>query len=160
MTLSVATRVELVARAVAAGVRRIEAVSFVNPARVPQMAGAEEVMAGVPRDGSVSYIGLVLNRRGLDRALAAGVDEVNVVVVATEEFSRRNQGCSVDEAVAAAQLPARLRTIRAGSTEDGGPRVYLRADRELGYGRVMRVMGELNRADLRRVALVSVDPNG
>ena len=65
-----------------------------------------------------------------------------------------------DEAVASAQLPARLRTIRAGSTEDGGPRVYLRADRELGYGRVMRVMGELNRADLRRVALVSVDPNG
>ena len=65
-----------------------------------------------------------------------------------------------DEPVAAAQLAARLRTIRAGSTEDGGPRVYLRADRELGYGRVMRVMGELNRAGLNRVALVSVDPNG
>ncbi len=100
--LSVDDKIELITRSVASGATRIEAVSFVNPKRVPQMAGAEEVMAGVPRDGSVSYIGLVLNRRGLDRALAAGVDEVNVVVVATEEFSRRNQGCSVDEAVAAA----------------------------------------------------------
>ena len=65
-----------------------------------------------------------------------------------------------DEPVAEAQLLARLRTIRAGSTEDGGPRVYLRADRELGYGRVMRVMGELNRAGLNRVALVSVGQDG
>ncbi|MGB3772335.1 MAG: hydroxymethylglutaryl-CoA lyase [Rhodococcus sp. (in: high G+C Gram-positive bacteria)] len=100
--LSVDDKIELIARSVEAGVGRIEAVSFVNPKRVPQMAGAEDVMAGLPRDGSVSYIGLVLNRRGLDRALAARVDEVNVVVVATEEFSRRNQGCSVDDAISAA----------------------------------------------------------
>jgi len=93
------TKVELVQRCVRAGVRRIEAVSFVNPKRVPQMADAEAVMAGVPRDGDVSYIGLVLNRRGLDRALAAGVDEVNCVVITTETFSRRNQGVGVDDAV-------------------------------------------------------------
>jgi hydroxymethylglutaryl-CoA lyase len=99
--LSVEDKIGLIERAVAAGLRRIEAVSFVNPERVPQMAGAEEVMAGVPRGGGISYAGLVLNRRGLDRALSAGVDEINVVVVATDEFSRRNQGCTVDEGVLA-----------------------------------------------------------
>jgi hydroxymethylglutaryl-CoA lyase len=100
LTLSVATRVELIARCVAAGVRRIETASFVNPARVPQMAGAEEVVAALPRLPDVSYIGLVLNRRGLERALAAGVDEVNAVVFASETFSRRNQGVSIREAIA------------------------------------------------------------
>lgn len=103
--LDVETRVELVRRLVAAGVRRLETVSFVNPARVPQMAGAEEVMAAVPRtapDGShVDHIGLVLNERGLDRALAAGVDEVNLVAITTETFSRRNQGAGVDDVLAA-----------------------------------------------------------
>ncbi|RAY12632.1 hydroxymethylglutaryl-CoA lyase [Actinomadura craniellae] len=82
-----------------AGVTRIEATSFVHPRRVPQMADAEQVMAGVPRLPGVGYAGLVLNRRGLDRALAAGVDEVNAVVVATETFCQRNQGMSVAEAV-------------------------------------------------------------
>ncbi len=99
--LSVEDKIALVERAVAAGLRRIEAVSFVNPARVPQMAGAEEVMAGVPRVAGVSYSGLVLNQRGLDRALAAGVAEINAVVVATDEFSKRNQGCTVAEGVRA-----------------------------------------------------------
>ncbi|MFC7328394.1 hydroxymethylglutaryl-CoA lyase [Marinactinospora rubrisoli] len=98
--LSVAEKIELIDRAVAAGLRRIEAVSFVDPRRVPQMAGAEEVMAGVRREPGVSYIGLVLNRRGLDRALAAEVDEVNVAVPATDEFSRRNQGRTVEEMLA------------------------------------------------------------
>lgn len=95
--LSVAQKVELIKRSVAAGARRIEAVSFVNPRLVPQMAGAEEVMAGVPRDAGASYIGLVLNRKGLERALATGVDEVNVVIPASDEFCQRNQGCSVAE---------------------------------------------------------------
>jgi hydroxymethylglutaryl-CoA lyase len=99
-TLPVAVRVELIARCVAAGVRRIEVVSFVNPARVPQMAGAEEVVAALPRTPGVSYIGLVLNRRGLERALAAGVDEVNAVVFVSETFSRRNQGVSIADAIA------------------------------------------------------------
>ena len=61
------------------------------------MADAEAVMAGVPRRPDVSYSGLVLNRRGFERALAAGVDEVNYIVVASETFSRRNQGMSVEE---------------------------------------------------------------
>jgi hydroxymethylglutaryl-CoA lyase len=95
--LSASDKVELIRRSVDAGIRRIEAVSFVNPKRVPQMADAEAVMAAVPRGGDVSYIGLVLNRRGLDRALATGVDEVNVVVPATDTFCARNQGCSTGE---------------------------------------------------------------
>ncbi|GGF26556.1 hydroxymethylglutaryl-CoA lyase [Williamsia phyllosphaerae] len=98
--LSVDTKVDFITRAVDAGMRRIEAVSFVNPKRVPQMAGAEEVMAALPRRDDVDYIGLVLNERGLERALAAGVDEVNVVVVCSDEFSQRNQGCDVEEGLA------------------------------------------------------------
>ncbi|NUT45157.1 MAG: hydroxymethylglutaryl-CoA lyase [Thermoactinospora sp.] len=94
-----AGKVAYIEALVAAGLRRVEAVSFVHPRLVPQMADAEEVMARVPRTQGVRYAGLVLNARGLERALAAGVDEVNVVVVATETFSQRNQGMSVDEAV-------------------------------------------------------------
>ena len=95
------TKVTLIERMLDAGITRIEAVSFVHPGRVPQMADAEEVMTAVPRDRGASYIGLVLNDRGLDRALAAGVDEVNVVVVVSETFSRRNQGAGVDDMLAA-----------------------------------------------------------
>ena len=97
MIVDTAAKVALIERMVQAGVRRIEATSFVHPRRVPQMADAEAVMAAVPRDRGASYIGLVLNERGLDRALDSGVDEVNVVVVTTETFSRRNQGVGVDE---------------------------------------------------------------
>jgi hydroxymethylglutaryl-CoA lyase len=97
--VSTEDKVELIGRSIDAGVRRIEAVSFVNPKRVPRMADAEAVMAAVPRRSDVSYTGLVLNPRGMERALAAQVDEVNVVIVASETFSRRNQGCGIEEAV-------------------------------------------------------------
>ncbi|MEV6072480.1 hydroxymethylglutaryl-CoA lyase [Nocardia sp. NPDC052001] len=97
--IATAAKVRLIERSIEAGLRRIEAVSFVNPQRVPQMADAEAVMAGVPRMPGVSYAGLVFNDRGLDRALAAGVDEINVVVVATDTFSRRNQGCTTQEGI-------------------------------------------------------------
>jgi hydroxymethylglutaryl-CoA lyase len=102
-----AVKVALIERMLDAGVRRIEATSFVHPKRVPQMADADAVMAAVPRDRGASYIGLVLNERGLDRALDAGVDELNVVVVATETFSRRNQGVGVDEMLRAWERIAR-----------------------------------------------------
>ena len=93
-------KVELITRLVDAGVRRLEAVSFAHPGRVPQMADAEDVMAAVPRPDGVSYIGLVLNDRGFDRAAEAGVDEVNVVVVITDTFSDKNQGMDTAGAVA------------------------------------------------------------
>jgi isopropylmalate/homocitrate/citramalate synthase len=95
-------RAELVNRLAAAGVPRIEAVSFVNPARVPQMAGAEEVVAAIDRQPGVVYAGLVLNERGYNRLLETGLDEVHVAFAATEEFNRRNQNASPEESLTAA----------------------------------------------------------
>jgi len=94
-------KVELVRRAVAAGIRRVEVTSFVNPRRVPQMADADEVCARLHDLPGLRSIGLVLNEKGLDRALAAGVDEVNAVVVATDTFGRANQGQTTAEGIAA-----------------------------------------------------------
>src|SRR5690606_36912161 len=99
VVLSTDAKVMLIERAIAAGARRIEATSFVNPKRVPQMADADEVMARVPRLEVVSYIGLALNGRGVERALAAECDEVNYVVAATEAFTQRNQGTDIDTAL-------------------------------------------------------------
>jgi hydroxymethylglutaryl-CoA lyase len=87
-----ADKVRLIEQAVAMGARRIEVTSFVNPKRVPQMADAEAVLAALPRRSGVSYIGLVLNRRGFDRAAAAGVHEANYVLVASDTFSLKNNG--------------------------------------------------------------------
>ncbi len=95
ISLSVDDKITLINRLSASGVRRIEAVSFVNPKAVPQMAGADEVMAGITRYPGVSYSGLVLNRRGNERALSNGVDEVNVVVPSTDGMSMANQNIDV-----------------------------------------------------------------
>ena len=111
--LEPATRAELVNRLAAAGLRRVEAVSFVRDDRVPQMAGAEEVVEGIERRDGVEYSGLVLNERGYERFAATGLDRLNVTLGATEEFNRRNGNASLDEAVArveailaAAEVPA------------------------------------------------------
>jgi hydroxymethylglutaryl-CoA lyase len=92
IVLNTPTKVELIGRAVAAGVRRIEVASFVNPKRVPQMADGEAVVAALPHRDDVTWIGLVLNRRGVERAIATGLREVNGVVVCTDTFGERNQG--------------------------------------------------------------------
>jgi hydroxymethylglutaryl-CoA lyase len=94
-------KVEFVRRLVAAGLRRIEVASFVNPKRVPQMADAEAVLAALGGPADNGFIGLVLNRRGFDRARAAGCAEVGMVVAASESFSQRNQGSSIEEGIAA-----------------------------------------------------------
>jgi hydroxymethylglutaryl-CoA lyase len=100
--LDVAEKLDFIARLEAAGVKRLEAVSFVNPRRVPQMAGAEEVMAALPpKPPGGARIGLVLNQKGWDRCVAATCDEANVVVCASDEFGIRNQGANVDEQLAA-----------------------------------------------------------
>lgn len=98
--LSVETRVELIDRLSACGLPCIEAVSFVNPQRVPQMAQAEEVLTRIQRRPGTRYAGLVLNERGAERALAAGVDELHFAQAVTETFNRRNQGASVAESAA------------------------------------------------------------
>ena len=101
--LTVAQKVDLIGRTLDAGLVRQEVASFVNPARVPQMAGAEEVVAALAsrRDrDALSLIGLVLNARGFTRAAATRLDEVNLVVAASDEFTRRNQGMGTDDAIA------------------------------------------------------------
>ncbi|MBN08321.1 MAG: hydroxymethylglutaryl-CoA lyase [Rhodospirillaceae bacterium] len=90
-------RIELINLLSETGVSRIEAVSFVHPKRVPQMAEAETVMARINREEGVTYAGLALNARGADRAIAASVDEVRYVVVASETFNQKNQGASVND---------------------------------------------------------------
>jgi (R)-citramalyl-CoA lyase len=97
------TRAQLADRLAAAGLRRIEAASFVNPDRVPQMAGAEEVVEALDRRDGVVYSGLALNERGYDRLRETGLDEVSFAVGATESFSQRNAGASVEAAVGDAE---------------------------------------------------------
>ncbi len=94
-------KLELIQRLIDAGVRRVEVASFVNPKRVPQMADAEAVLAGLPRRSDVQYVGLVLNRKGFDRAQAAGCTEIGMVTAATDSFAQRNQGASIEETVRA-----------------------------------------------------------
>ena len=96
-TLPAATRAELVSRLAAAGVPRVEAVSFVRDDLVPQMAGAEEVAAAAVRDGA-ELSGLVLNERGYERFAATSLDRLNLTLAATETFNRRNANASLDEA--------------------------------------------------------------
>jgi isopropylmalate/homocitrate/citramalate synthase len=108
--LSPKVRAELCDRLAAAGLKRVEAASFVNPKLVPQMAGAEEVMAALERRPGTVYAGLVLNEKGYERALAARVDEVHYAFAATDEFGRRNQNASVEEGLTTAlTLVARAR---------------------------------------------------
>ncbi|MGP1395476.1 MAG: hydroxymethylglutaryl-CoA lyase [Inquilinaceae bacterium] len=104
-------KLKLIERAVAAGVRRIEATSFVNPKRVPQMADAADLMVRVPRDRGVTYIGLALNQRGAERAIEAGCDEINYVVVASETFNQRNNGAAIAETMGAWPAIARMARV-------------------------------------------------
>jgi isopropylmalate/homocitrate/citramalate synthase len=99
-TLEPGVRAELVNRLAETGLPKIEAVSFVNPERVPQMAGAEEVVAAIDRQDGVAYAGLVLNEKGYERLAATDLDEVHFTLAATETFNERNANRSVDESVA------------------------------------------------------------
>ena len=102
-TLEPATRAELVNRLAAAGVPRVEAASFVRPDSVPQMAGAEEVVAGIERSDATEYSGLALNEQGYERLVASGLDRVNFTLAATESFNQRNGNRSLEEAQAEAE---------------------------------------------------------
>ena len=101
--IATADKLNLIARAIDAGASRIEVASFVNPAKVPQMADAEAVCAGLPDRSDVTYIGLVMNARGATRALATGkIDQLGAVCVATDSFAMANQGQTSDGSVEAA----------------------------------------------------------
>jgi hydroxymethylglutaryl-CoA lyase/(R)-citramalyl-CoA lyase len=96
--LEPATRAELCTRLAQAGLPRVEAASFVNPKLVPAMAGAEDVLAAL--DGDAEYSALVLNRKGLDRALAAGAKEIHYAYPLTDTFGQRNQNATVEQGAA------------------------------------------------------------
>ena len=115
--LDPSVRETLCDRLAAAGLKRIEAASFVNPKLVPQMAGAEDVMAALNRRPGVAYAGLVLNEKGYERALAARVDEVHYAFAATDEFGRRNQNADSEQGLhTALALVARARADKVPIT--------------------------------------------
>ena len=118
-TLSPETRAELCDKLAAAGVPRVEAASFVDPRLVPQMAGAEEVMARIVRRPNTTYAGLALNQRGYERAVEAGADEVRYALPVTETFAKKNQNTTVEDGAALAERlveRARLDGVRISIT--------------------------------------------
>ncbi|KPF84069.1 3-hydroxy-3-methylglutaryl-CoA lyase [Brevundimonas sp. AAP58] len=158
--LDPAVRAELVLRLEAAGARRIEAVSFVHPKLVPQMAGAEEVMTALPPAKGRSRIGLVLNGKGYDRALGTAVDEVNVSLSVTDGFGLKNQGLATRDQI------AMLEAIVAGRANSAGgdtPVPSLSAtlscvwgcpfDGEVSVDQVTTVVRELARLGVREIGL-------
>ena len=92
-----ATKLELIKRLIDAGIRRMEVASFVNPRRVPQMADVDDLIRNLPQRDDVTFIGLVLNMRGFERAMQSDIDEINCVAVASDTFSQRNQGASISD---------------------------------------------------------------
>lgn len=115
--IGTATKLALINRMIGYGARRLEVASFVHPLRVPQMADAEAVIAGLPDDPACTYVGLVLNKRGVMRALATreggarGVDQVGCVIVASDTFGQKNQGQTIAEGIS--ETSAMLRFARA-----------------------------------------------
>jgi len=98
----------LIERAVSAGIRRLEIASFVNPKRVPQMADAEEVVAKAPQSEDVTYIGLVMNRRGAERALDTDIDQLGAITLCSDTFAQKNQGQTARETLDVASEIIRL----------------------------------------------------
>jgi hydroxymethylglutaryl-CoA lyase/(R)-citramalyl-CoA lyase len=115
-TLAPSVRAGLVSRLAAAGLPRVEAVSFVRDERVPQMAGAEEVVAGIERRAGTEVVGLVLNERGWERLHAVGLDRVDVTLAATEGFNRANGNVSLEDAATRAEAILALADIPATVT--------------------------------------------
>jgi hydroxymethylglutaryl-CoA lyase len=152
--LTTGEKIELVTRSIEAGIRRIEVTSFVHPLKVPQMADAEAVMAGVPRVPGVKYAGLVMNARGLDRALAAGVDEVDIVVVATDTFAQKNQGVTSSESIrVATELVAAARAANVASTITVGAAFGCPFEGEVSIERLTQIISEVVAAGPDEISL-------
>ena len=160
VVLATDQKVRLIERLIAAGTRRIEVASFVNPKRVPQMADGDEVVSRLPNFEHVSYIGLCLNMRGILRAVATkeggrrGVDEAGCVICASDEFGRRNQGQDIDEG-----LSENARMLRFATQEGLVPQVTI----SVAFGcpfegptpeeRVLNIAEKMVAAGAREVAL-------
>ncbi len=114
--LSTSVKLEFIRRAIDAGIRRMEVTSFVHPKRVPQMADAEDVIRGLPDRDDVIFIGLVLNKKGFERARDVNIDEIGMAVVASDTYNQRNQGVPTSESIKAwleISAEARAAGIRA-----------------------------------------------
>ena len=152
-------RVDLVNRLEAAGARRIEAVSFVHPKFVPQMAGAEAVMAALPSSPGHSRIGLVLNGKGYDRALGTSVDEVNIAMSATNGFGLKNQGLAVQGQVS--MLAEILAGRRNSEGQAGTPSLSATLscvwgcpfDGEVSVGQIADLVGQIAAMGVTEIAL-------
>jgi hydroxymethylglutaryl-CoA lyase len=157
--LDPATRAQLTRRLEAAGARRIEAVSFVHPKYVPQMAGAEDVMAALPPVAGRSRIGLVLNARGYDRALTTAVDEVNVSIAATDGFGLKNQGLDRAGQIAMVEEIVNRRSNAAPGGEAPSLSVTISCvwgcpfDGEVGVDQVADLVGRLGALGVGEIAL-------
>jgi hydroxymethylglutaryl-CoA lyase len=156
MVVPTNVKVELIERAIAAGLRRIEVTSFVHPKRVPQMADAEEVVKALllNRHPDVRYVGLVLNQKGFERAAAAGCNEVGMAVVASNTFNLRNQGASTEESIA-----AWLQLARAAKAAGIRPQITVSAafgcpfEGEMSVARVLEVVRRVAEAEPFEIAL-------
>lgn len=158
--IGTADKVALIHRLIDAGARRLEVASFVNPARVPQMADGEAVIAAMPDRADISYIGLCLNKRGVLRALATregnkrGVDEAGCVVVASDTFGQKNQGQTIAEGISENRAMLRL-------AKEGGllPQVTVSAafgcpfEGAVPAATVVRIAGEMAEAGAVEIAL-------
>lgn len=152
--IATADKITLIRKAQAAGARRIEIASFVNPKRVPQMADAEDVVAGYGAPTGITRIGLVLNVKGAQRAIAAGVDELGAVVPATDGFSIRNQGQSADEALAVAcEIVALGRAAGRSAQATISVAFGCPFDGEVDPGRVAAIAARLAEAEPREIAI-------
>lgn len=152
--LSTAAKVELVKRAVNAGVTRIEVTSFVHPKAVPQLSDAEDVMAAIPRVDGVSLAGLVMNERGLDRAVASGVDEINVVVVASDTFCQKNQNMTTRQACdIASKIIVRAREHGVFTTVTIGASFGCPFEGEVSVGRLDEVLKRIVQTEPNEIAL-------
>ncbi|MEZ5175477.1 MAG: hydroxymethylglutaryl-CoA lyase [Acidimicrobiia bacterium] len=147
-------KVSLIEHLVDAGLRRIEAVSFAHPDAVPQMADAEAVMARVPTVDNVSYIGLVMNERGWQRAALTPVDEINLPVFATDTFNRKNQGVPTDESIeAVSHIAAEASAAGLGVTATISAAWGCPFEGEVDIDRLVDIAGRLATADIHELAL-------
>ena len=152
--LPTAAKIEFVRRLADAGLRKIEVASFVNPKMVPQMADAEEVLAGVPKKRGQTCIGLTLNQRGFERAVAAGIDEVGFVVVASDTFNRRNQGVSTQDSISAwAQIASAAREAGVSASIMISAAFGCPFEGEVAESRVLGIAEEVMKSDPDEVAL-------
>jgi hydroxymethylglutaryl-CoA lyase len=152
--VSTENKLALIDHILAAGFHRLEAGSFVNPKKVPQMADGDAVFAGLPKRDDATFIALALNLRGVERALAAGAKEINYVFCASDGFSIRNNGGTVEETfrvwpeAAAAAKRGGARLSATVSTAFGCP-----FDGEVAVSQVAKVAERCVEQDIFELAL-------